>query len=151
MVFFLCCQLTWRSKIPFSFCVIRFLVSSLFSSYNAQKHPDVTSGKRLAAQVHREFVEVSVFCDPSYLKYIQIDWNTFALFRYCFQNFTVQDSHGKVSVEAFELYFKFISACYLEENAFQFMMWNVWDLHQVRAGEYTRCHLPMLWSHFMQL
>ena len=46
----------------------------------------------------------------------------------------MQDSHGKVSVEAFELYFKFVSACYLEENVFQFMMWNVWDLHQVRAG-----------------
>ena len=97
-------------------------LEELHSGYNAQKHPDVTSGKRLATQVHREFVD----------------------------NFTVQDSHGKVSVEAFELYFKFISACYLEENAFQFMMWNVWDLHQVRAGEYTRCHLPLLWSHFMQ-
>ena len=78
----------------------------LHSGYNAYKHPDVTSGKRLASQVHREFVE----------------------------NFTVADAHGKVSIEAFELYFKFISTCYTEDSAFQFMMWNVFDLHQVRAG-----------------
>ena len=72
----------------------------------------------------------------------------------------MQDSHGKVSVEAFELYFKFVSACYLEENVFQFMMWNVWDLHQVRAGgqvagvglgKVRKSHpiQYMLWTHKM--
>ena len=63
----------------------------LHSGYNAAKHPDVTSGKRLASQVQREFVD----------------------------NFTVADGHGKVSVEAFELYFKFVSACIMEDSNFQ--------------------------------
>jgi Ca2+-binding EF-hand superfamily protein len=81
-------------------------LEDLHSGYDSLKHPDVTSGKRLASQVHREFVD----------------------------NFTVADSHGKVSIEAFELYFKFVSSCYLEDSDFQFMMWNVWNLHEIRAG-----------------
>ncbi len=51
-------------------------LEDLHSGYNASKHPDVTSGRRLAAQVHREFVD----------------------------NFTVADHHGKVSIAAFEMY-----------------------------------------------
>ena len=66
-------------------------LEDLHSGFNARKHPDVTSGARLSSQVHREFID----------------------------NFTVADAHGKVSIEAFELYFKFISACILEDADFQ--------------------------------
>jgi Ca2+-binding EF-hand superfamily protein/protein-tyrosine phosphatase len=66
-------------------------LEDLHSGFNASKHPEVTNGTRLASQVHREFID----------------------------NFTVADAHGKVSIEAFELYFKFISACVMEDSDFQ--------------------------------
>jgi Ca2+-binding EF-hand superfamily protein len=78
----------------------------LHSGYCAARHPDVSSGRRSVSQVQREFVE----------------------------NFTVSDGYGKVSIEAFEMYFKFVSACILEDADFQFLMWNVWNLADVRAG-----------------
>ena len=66
-------------------------LESLYGGYCASRHPDVISGKRSPMQVGREFRE----------------------------NFTVADSHGKVSINAFEMYFKFISACIVEDSDFQ--------------------------------
>jgi Ca2+-binding EF-hand superfamily protein len=63
----------------------------LYSGYCASRHPDVSSGRRSAAQVQREFRD----------------------------NFTVSDGYGKVSIEAFEMYFKFLSACIVEDADFQ--------------------------------
>lgn len=63
----------------------------LHSGYCAARHPDVTSGRRSVFQVQQEFVD----------------------------NFTVADGYGKVSIEAFEMYFKFVSACISEDADFQ--------------------------------
>ena len=75
-------------------------LDDLRGTYDASKHPDVRAGKKTEDEVLAEFLDT----------------------------FDVGDHDGKVTVQEFEDYYSNVSASVDDDNYFQLMMFNAWNL-----------------------
>ena len=78
-------------------------VQEIANLYNADKHPEVQAGKKTAEEVFREFLDT-------------------------FDGGQGHEKDGEVHLDEFEDYYRNISASIDDDNYFQLMMWNVWNL-----------------------
>lgn len=87
-------------------------VNIIISSYNANRHPDVSAGRRQAEEVLNEFAET--LKDHVGYRRGQRSYPT-----------------NLIAWEEFEDYYKSISGCYLTDDEFCSTMQKVWDLNKL--------------------
>lgn len=83
-------------------------IDDIRMTYNADRHPDVRAGKRTAEEVLQEFLDT----------------------------FDVGTRDGKVTRDEFEQYYENVSASIDDDDYFQLMMWNAWELGDRRPSRH---------------